>query len=54
MKENDGLLENEKCFDFPKMDKKNVQNEKARIFYGKSIVCDDKLILWSRRLKNIF
>jgi hypothetical protein len=37
MKENEALFEIEKYFDFLKMDKKNVQNKKARIFYEKSI-----------------
>jgi hypothetical protein len=37
MKENEAFFEFAKYFDFLKMDKKNVQNEKAWIFYGKSI-----------------
>jgi hypothetical protein len=37
MKENEGFFESEKYFDFLKMDKKNVQNKKAWIFYEKSI-----------------
>jgi hypothetical protein len=34
MKENEAFFEFEKYFDFLKMDKKNVQKKKARIFYG--------------------
>lgn len=52
MKENDRLLKNEKCFDFFKMDKKNVQNFLAQIFYGKFVNCDDKKFLASRHKKN--
>ncbi len=33
MKGNEGFFENEKYFDFRKMDKKNVQISKTRIFY---------------------
>jgi hypothetical protein len=36
------------------MDKKNVHFQKARIFYGKSIDCDDKKILWCGHKKNNF
>ena len=52
MKGNDRLLKNEKCFDFFKMDKKNVQKNLAQIFYGKFVNCDDKKILTSHYKKN--
>ena len=53
MKEKNRVLNFEKYFDFLKMDKKNVQNQKPKTFYGISVVCDDKKFLWSS-VKNIF
>jgi len=44
----------EKCFNFFKMDKKNVQNKKAWIFYEKCVNCDDKKFLASHYKKNNF
>lgn len=52
MKRKDRLLKNEKYFNFFKMDKKNVQNFLAQIFYGKFVDCDDKKNLASHRKKN--
>jgi len=52
MKRKHRLLKNEKYFSFFKMDKKNVQNFKAQIFYGKIVNCDDKKILASHHKKN--
>jgi hypothetical protein len=52
MKENMQISKIEKCFDFFKMDKKNVQISKARIFYGKTVECDDKKNLASSLRKN--
>ena len=53
MKGKNRVLNFEKYFDFFKMDKKNVQNQKSKIFYAKSVVCDDKNFLWSPT-ENIF
>ena len=39
------ISKNEKYFNFLKMDKKNVQILKARIFYEKCVNCDDKNFL---------
>ena len=52
MKEKHPFSKNEKCFNFFKMDKKNVQISKTQIFYGKSVDCDDKKILASHDKKN--
>ena len=52
MKENDRLLKNEKYFNFFKMDKKNVQNFLAQIFYVKIVNCDDKKKLSCHHKKN--
>jgi len=41
MKEKTSFLSFEKYFDFPKMDKKNVQIYKTRIFYEKGNPSDD-------------
>jgi hypothetical protein len=54
MKEKSLISKNEKCFGFFKMDKKNVQILKARIFYAKSVNCDDKKILACHYKKNNF
>ena len=53
MKGKNRVLNFEKYFDFLKMDKKNVQNRKAKTFYGISVVCDDKKFLWSL-VENFF
>ena len=39
------ISKNEKYLNFFKMDKKNVQILKARIFYVKCVNCDDKKFL---------
>ena len=52
MKRKDRLSKNEKYFNFFKMDKKNVQNFLAQIFYGKIVNCDDKKFLASHYKKN--
>jgi len=48
------ISKNEKYFNFLKMDKKNVQFSKARIFYEKTVECDDKKKLTSGHKKNNF
>ena len=52
MKRKSRLSKNEKYFNFFKMDKKNVQNFLAQIFYGKIVNCDDKKFLASHYKKN--
>ena len=54
MKEKPPFSKNEKCFNFFKMDKKNVQIYISQILYGKSGSCDDKKILASHDKKKFF
>jgi len=54
MKEKILISKNEKCFNFFKMDKKNVQKKKAWIFYEKIVNCDHNEKLSSGHRKNNF
>jgi hypothetical protein len=54
MKRKSLILKIKKYFNFLKMDKKNVQKKKARIFYEKYVSCDDKKFLSSHHKKTNF
>ena len=54
MKRNPLISKNEKCFNFSKMDKKNVQFSKTQIFYEKCLNCDHNEKLSSGHIKNNF
>ena len=49
MKGNEGFFEVEKCFNFQKMDKKNVQ-----ILYAKTLLTDKKICLDVENLSSQF
>lgn len=54
MKRKIPISKNEKYFNFLKMDKKNVQFLKAKIFYEKLVSCEHNLKLACEHRKNNF